>query len=79
MKLLLEIGADRRRSNLPTVDEIAIIISDEYNQGRFRDIVLAYRNPKIDTNQYHTISSNSAAYIPLHYVLFISCGDLGWH
>ena len=79
MKLLLEMGADRRRSNLPTVDEVAIIIPDEYNQGGFRDIVLAYRNPEIDTNQYHTISSNSAAYMPLHYVLFFPCGDLGWH
>ena len=31
MKLLLELGADRRRSNLPIANEVAIIIPDEYN------------------------------------------------
>ena len=79
IKLLLEMEADRRRNNLPTVDEVAIIIPDKYNQGGFRDIVLTYRNPEIDTNQYHTISFNSVAYMPLHYVLFFPCGDLGWY
>ena len=77
MKLFLEMGANRHRINLLTVDKVAIIIPDKYNQHEFRDIVLVYRNPEIDTNQYHTISSNSAAYMPFHYVLFIPCGDLG--
>ena len=72
-------GADWYCSNLPTVDEVAIIILDEYNQGRFCDIILAYCNPEIDTNQYYTINSNSAAYMPLYYVLFFPCGNLGWH
>lgn len=75
MKLLLELGADRHHSNLPTIDEVAIVIPDEYNQGELRDIVLAYRNPENDTYQYHNISSNLAAYIPLHYILFFPCGD----
>lgn len=50
MKLLLKIRVDWYCNNLPTVDKVAIIIPDEYNQGRFYDIVLAYHNPKIDTN-----------------------------
>lgn len=79
MKLLLELGADSRRSNLPTTDEVAMVIPDKYQQGGFRDIVLAYRSPENNNNQYHTISSNSAAYMPLHYVLFFPRGDLGWH
>ena len=79
MKLLLELGADRRRSNLPTTDEVAMIFPDEYQQGGFRDIVLAYRSSENNDNQYHTISSNLVAYMPLHYVLFFPCGDLGWH
>lgn len=77
MKILLELGADRRSSNLPTINEVAIIIPDEYNQGRFCNIVLGYRNSEDNNNQYHTISSNSAAYIPLHHVLFFLRGDLG--
>lgn len=79
MKLLLELGANRRHSNLPTTDEVAMIIPNNYQQDGFRDIVLAYRSPKNNDNQYHTISSNSAAYMPLYYVLFFPCGDLGWY
>lgn len=79
MKLLLELGADWCRSNLPTTDEVAIIIPNEYKQGGFRDIVLAYQSPEENNNQYHTISSNSAAYMPLHYMLFFPRGDLKWH
>ena len=79
MKLLLELGADRRQNNLPTIEEVAIIIPDEYDQAGFRDIVLAYRHPENNNNQYHTVSSNSAAYMPLHYVLFFPSGDPGWH
>ena len=77
MKLFLEMGVDWRYSNLFTIDKVAIIILDKYNQGGFLDIVLAYCNPKIDTNQYYTISFNSAAYIPLYYILFFPRGDLG--
>ena len=47
MKLLLKLGVDRRQSNLPTIDKIAIIIPKEYNQARFHDIVLAYIVMKI--------------------------------
>lgn len=79
MKLLLELGADRHRSNLSTIDEVAMIIPDKYQQGGFCDIVLAYQSPQNNNNQYYTISSNFATYIPLHYVLFFLCGDLGWH
>ena len=79
MKLLLELGVDRRCSNLLTIDEVAIILPDEYKQCRFYDIVLAYRNPEKNNNQYHTISSNSATYILLHYLLFFPYGDLEWY
>lgn len=76
MKLLLELGVDWRYSNLPTIDKVAIIIPDEYKQSRFRDIVLAYYNPKKNHNQYHIISSNLAAYMPLYYMLFFLSSDL---
>lgn len=74
-------GADRRQSNLPTIEVVTIILPDEYNLtlAGFRDIVLAYRHPENNNNQYHIVSSNSAAYMPLHYVLFFPGGDLGWH
>ncbi len=60
MKLLLELGADCRQSNLPIIDKVAIIIPKKYNQARFRDIVLAYHHLENNNNQYHIIGSNSA-------------------
>lgn len=79
MRLLLEKGADCRRNNLPTADEIAIIIPDEYDRASFRDIVLACRQSENDAPIFQNISSTTAAYMPLHYVLLFPCGDLGWH
>ena len=79
MKLLLELGPDCRQSNLPTIEEVAIIIPDKYNQAGFCDIVLAYWHLENNNTQYHTVNSNSAAYMSLHYVLFFLSGDLGWH
>ena len=61
---------DWHYSNLPIVNKVAIIILDKYNQDRFCNIILVYCNLKIDINQYYTISSNSATYIPLYYILF---------
>ena len=78
MKLLLKLGVDDCCGNLSTKYEVAIIILDEYKQGEFRDIVLAYQNSKNNHNQYHTIDSNLAAYILLHYILFFPYRDLGW-
>jgi hypothetical protein len=44
MRLVLEAGADRRRENLPTSGEVAVIIPDEYGDPSCRDIVLAERS-----------------------------------
>ena len=41
LKLVVEKGADRRRENLPTSLEIAIIIPDEYSEAGSRDIKTA--------------------------------------
>lgn len=46
---------------------------------RFCDIILSYKKSrkKNNENPYYIISSNSAFYTPLHYVLFFPQGDLG--
>ena len=41
LQLIVESGADRRRCNLPTSNEVAMIIGDEYAESGFRDIILA--------------------------------------
>ena len=77
MQLFLELGADQYCSNLPTIDKVAIIIPDEYKQSGFCNIILAYRNPKENNNQYNIINSNSAVYMLLYYMLFFPYSDLG--
>ena len=41
MSLIVESGADMRRENLPTADEVSMILAEEYGSKGFRDIVLA--------------------------------------
>jgi hypothetical protein len=80
MSLVVETGADLRRENLPTTDEVSMILPDEYGRGGFRDIVLAERlNGGVQSNGFSIINSNHASYLPLHYVLLFPYGDPGWH
>ena len=39
--LVVETGADMRRENLPTADEVSMILPDEYGRRGFHDIILA--------------------------------------
>ena len=75
LKLVVEKGADRRRENLPTSMEIAVIIPDEYSEAGICDIILADRQAP----GFSTISCNNAAYMPLHYVLLFPYGEPRWH
>ncbi|KAH0603160.1 uncharacterized protein H6S33_008164 [Morchella sextelata] len=74
LQLIMESGADKRRHNLPTSNEIVVIIPDEYGQAGFRDIVLANRDMDGDES-FNIINPNNAAYMPLHYVLLFPNGD----
>jgi len=71
-------GRDSRRYNIPTFNEVAVIIPDEYSLAGHRDIVLARKNVP-DETQFQNISSSHAAYTPLHYVLLFPLGDHGWN
>jgi len=79
MRLVLEEGADRRRENLPTSNEVAVIIPDENGDPNCRDIILAERGGPATEPRCHRIHATHAAYMPLHYVLLFPRGDLGWH
>ncbi|KAF7153666.1 hypothetical protein RHSIM_Rhsim01G0136800 [Rhododendron simsii] len=68
-------STDRARYNLPTADEIAIILpGDGTEKSGMRDIVLHLRgnNGLMRVNEYHP------AYLSLHYVLLFPRGELGW-
>lgn len=83
MKMELVVGADRRTENLPTVDEVAGIIPNEYSKEGFRDIIITYKESSSENHEnlalFKRINENHAAYMPLHYVLLFPRGELGWH
>ena len=79
MRLVMETGADRRRENLPTSNEIAIVLPDEFAEASGRDILLAVRNPTRAEPLLSQIDVTHAAYMPLHYVLLFPHGQPGWH
>jgi len=77
IRLRVAPGRDRRRYNLPTADEVAVILpgdSGEKTQISRRDIVLQLR-----AGGLQTISDLHPAYVPLYYVLLFPYGENGWH
>ena len=77
MHLIVQIDADRRRENLLISEKIAIIISNEYAEAEFRDIVLNLRDSSQDEFAFSSIIANHVAYMFLHYVLLFPAGDVG--
>ena len=87
VKLCVVPGHDPRRYNLPTADEVGVILpGEDVFQGDHRDIIIHLR-PQYYLNlqdhqdhlQLSRISEGHAAYAPLHYVLFFPFGESGWY
>jgi hypothetical protein len=69
-------GTDGRRYNVPTADEIAVIIPGDGSEevSDKRDIILRLQGGRLER-----ISQLSHAYSTLHYVLLFPSGEEGWH
>lgn len=76
IRLRMTPGNDPRRYNLPTADEVAVILPQTGNPDEThpRDIVLHCRNGPLQT-----ITDIHPAYVPLYYVLLFPYGENGWH
>jgi len=80
LRVVVRGGADLRRENLPTADEVSMILPEEYGDEGCRDIVLAERvNGQAESTSFTLINPNHALYLPLYYVLFFPSGEHGWH
>ena len=87
VKLCVVPGNDPRRYNLPTANEVGVILPRENTfQGDHRDIIIHlqpqhYYNQQDhrDHIQLHRISEGHPAYAPLHYVILFPYGEPGWH
>jgi hypothetical protein len=76
LSILLDKDRDRRRYNLPTSDEVAVLLpGDGTNSGETRrDIVLHRRDGPLQR-----LSDLNPAYPALHYTLLFPFGSHGWH
>ncbi|KAJ7106375.1 hypothetical protein C8R44DRAFT_681270, partial [Mycena epipterygia] len=73
VRLRVAPGVHARRGNLPTADEVAVILPDQPGTQP-RDIILRRRNgPLMQISDLHP------AYSPLYYVLLFPYGEPGWH
>jgi hypothetical protein len=76
-------GHDPRRYNLPTADEVGVILPERNDfQGDFRDIIIHLRPQHFGEGgnlQLQRINEGHAAYSPLHYVLLFPYGEPGWY
>ena len=76
IRLHVNLQQDQRTHNLPTAEEIAVIIPEEgvHHAIDNRDVVLWARGGRLER-----ISQNSPSYSALHYVLLFPKGENGWH
>ena len=76
LRLTLQSNTDQRRYNLPTANEIAVLLPDQSNVdgNTYRDIILHLKDGPLQR-----ISEIHPLYLPLHYVLLFPYGELGWH
>ena len=76
VRLHMDKDADRRRHNLPVVEEIAAVIPGDGSEERseHRDVVLCLQGGGL-----MQISHLHPSYTPLHYVMLFPRGEEGWH
>jgi len=76
IRLHVNLQQDQRTHNLPTAEEIAVIIPKKgvYHALDNRYMVLRARGGRLEC-----ISQNSPSYAALHYVLLFPKGENGWH
>ncbi|KAF8448844.1 hypothetical protein L210DRAFT_3339939, partial [Boletus edulis BED1] len=76
MRLHLQLAADGRTYNLPTVEEVAAIVPGDGSEHvkMDRDIIV-----RLQGGGLRRISNLHPSYLPLHYVLFFPRGEEGWH
>ncbi|KAJ7198412.1 hypothetical protein B0H12DRAFT_1037513, partial [Mycena haematopus] len=70
-------GNNRRRYNLPSTEEVAVVLPGDGSSGDGRDIILRNRAPA--DSPMLRISDIHPAYTPLYYVLLFPRGENGWH
>lgn len=71
--LHLDESSDKRRYNLPTTREIAVILPSDSREGYSKDLIVRYRN-----GQLLRLYDDQPTFQPLAYPLLFPKGELGW-
>lgn len=79
LKLIVERDSDQWCTTLLMISEVAVFISDEYNEIEHQDIVVAKHTAVDEESRFHRINHDNIAYFSLHYVLFFSEDKSSWH
>ena len=76
IRLYVNLQQDQRTHNLPTAEEISVIIPEKgvHHAIDNKDVVLRAREKQLEQ-----ISQNSSLYAALHYVLLFPKRENGWH
>lgn len=77
LRLIMSTEKDQRRYNLPTAQEVAVVMpghGDDVDGNTYRDIILHLKDGPLKR-----INELNPLYLPLHYVLLFPRGELGWH
>ncbi len=74
IRLTVDPSRDRRRYNLPTADDVAVILPGQEPTGDYRDILLRTR-----AGPLQRIHEGHPGYAPLHYPLLFPHGTSGWY
>ncbi|KAF6147229.1 hypothetical protein GIB67_039359 [Kingdonia uniflora] len=69
------VSTDHRRYNLPSTDEIAVILPEDGSEISGVKDIIVYRKANQGLMQ---ISECHPVYLPMHYVLIFPIGQLGW-
>ena len=77
MHLIMKVEFKECCINLPTVNEMVIILSDEYNQLCFHNIVICSCHTEGAQHGFSCVHLSHAAYMPFQYPLFFSHSDSG--
>lgn len=77
-RLIIWEGADRRRGNLPTVPEVALILP-HVSYNNVKKIIFFQRNgDRTLSTRFQYIHRGHLVYLPLHYALFNPFGKTGY-
>jgi hypothetical protein len=72
--LTVNSNADPRTHNLPTTEEVAVILPSGAEEGVSKDLIVRYQDGRL-----FELNDCNSMYQPLLYVLLFPRGETGWH